>query len=384
MTINIPWPEQIDRLARTTRRYTTCPVCGSAERSPAARRPYRDRYMRALASELGIAVDEVPFALDIYECDSCESIYSDPWLNAQGMYALYGTGHPQHLLGWEIFFKWANASPRALASQRRARLWRFLESKVGRVETFGQLNCPFFGPLLYFDDLAAHPVDKVPRVAQAFAQVQSTYLHPYRRNSWFNRLDSVFRRKVLRQELVVDEVNNLNPNRWTISKLRRAISRAGGTTDRQAGDALPRPLYQVPDNRYLLFEPSSCFWSANCSSLNCSCRSLSGVLLDTPSITLADVRREGIHFDLFCVFNALDHFLEPKEMLNKLLDVSKFVFFDTHKSDEVHAFSRQHFYVFGKNALARMADPDWHWLDVTDDVGLPGQNAFIVSRGRIT
>lgn len=322
-----------------------------------------DRYMKALAEALGVTVEEVASIFPTFECRTCASVYSDPWLTPEGMYELYGKGAAQHLAGWEIFYGWANDAANAKASQDRARVWRLLEEHVGPVRRYGQLNCPFFGPLLYFNDLEESDVAKRDRVAGAFSQIQDRYLHPFDASSLLNRVKRAWRGRVCKESLVVDEVNEKNANLMGSRSLSRAIRRGktargrNGTVSAEGG--LPRPRHGGPEERYLVFEPSSCFWSTNCTSLNASCRAIAGELLKTPVVTLSDIEREGKQFDLFCVFNALDHFLEPKQLLRRLLNVSRFVFFDTHKNDPGHSFSRQHFYVFGTGALEAMADPDW-------------------------
>ncbi len=359
--------------------YSKCPVCNSEERVQAHRRPYYDRYMKAMSDQLKLSYKELLRTFNTYECQQCKSICSDPWLNSKGMYALYGKGHSQHILGWEIFYDWVNAAANNNSNQKRAELWRKFEKIVGPINVFGQLNCPFFGPLLYFNDIEEEADSKIDRVAEAMSRVTSTYLHPYNSEQVQNRLMSFLGKRITSQKVVTDQYNIGNSNYIAKKEVKKLI-RNNKSEKSNEHDLLKLPVYSIPQNRYLVFEPSSCFWSTNCNSLNCSCKSLSGELLNTPVIDLKDVKREKIHFDLFCIFNALDHYINPKEILSELLEHSKVVFFDTHQSDEERSFSRQHFYVFGKNFLQSIAEPDWSWVDVSDIADLKFQNSYMVSK----
>ncbi len=360
--------------------YNNCPVCKAKERAPVTRRPYYDRYMKVLSEKLNLDFPKLLDTLKTFQCDNCESIYSDPWLNSKGMYALYGKGHPQHILGWEIFYNWVNQPTASNSNHSRASLWRLFEKIVGPVNNFGQLNCPFFGPLLYFNDLQFGDPNKVDRVAEAMSSITSTYLHPYQAVKFPNQLANFFDKRVRFKKVVKDQHNIDNVNQLSKTGFKHLIQQDSLAEEQKEDNALEKPIYGIPDNRFLVFEPSSCFWSTNCNSLNCSCRSISGELLNTPVIDIKDVKREGIKFDLFCIFNALDHYLDPKELIAELLEVSKVVFIDTHQSDEKRSFSRQHFYVFGKNFLDKIAEPDWSWIDITDQADLKFQNSYMISK----
>ena len=138
--------------------------------------------------------------------------------------------------------------------------------------------------------------------------------------------------------------------------------------------------FPLPKERFLVFQSCPCFWGASCISMNCSCRALCSSVLGTPVIDFDDVFREGIKLDVFCICNVLDHFVDPRVILKRALEVSRLVFVDVHTSEEHSTFPRQHLYAFGRNFLDAIREEKWSYVDVTEIVRKPNQYCYLVSR----
>ena len=322
------------------RRYPACPVCGSAERQAARRRPPRqDPYVEALARTLEVPSPDLDALLEVHACDPCASVYCDPWLGTLGMTSLYGVGHGQHLLGWENFLRWVQTkenSPDALGLQRT--LWTFLVERAGPVGVYGELNCPFSGLLLLLRDLEAGERDRADESARAIARIQQSSAYPRKQRG----------------------------SPLAVARIKRALKRAGGIGPARTTRAPIAPVLAPPRARYLVMEPSSLFWSTNCSALNTSCRALcQSRAVGAPVLDWKDVAREGMHFDVFGLFNVLDHFVDPGRVLNEVLAHSRAVFVETHRSGPDDTFSRQHLYALGPRFLDHLLPSGWKWEDVT-------------------
>lgn len=353
--------------------YHTCPACSHAGRTAIDKPPYVDRYIVSLARELQITPEDVIRLFDVFRCDRCETIYSDPWLTGQGMNVLYGRGQSQHLLGWQEFYEWVQ-EPADNYLRRRAALWNLLSRVSGGIETYGQMNCPFAGFLMYLQARELQSESISDHVARHIYEMQKSYLHPYDRGRIGNRVVDLAQRVGRRLGLMNGQQmrpNVFNANTLSLSTIKRSLRMSGYRPSKSS--TASAPAAPVPSKRYLVYQSSSCFWTTNCVSLNCTCRSMSTTALGTPVIDFGDVARDQIHFDVFGFFNCLDHFVEPKAILARALEHSRVVFIATHRSDEEATFSRQHLYAFGKNFLEAMKEPEWSIADITAHANKPGE-----------
>jgi len=320
------------------RRYPVCPVCTFPERHPVRRRPPRhDTYVEALASTLGVPSPDLHDLLEVHECARCASVYCDPWFGTRGMMSLYGVGHGQHVLGWENFFRWIQAKEKSPALGVQQAIWTFLEERTGPVGVYGELNCPFAGMFLLLRDLEAGERNRADESASAIARIRQSYALPQKRSPPF-----------------------------ALARIKRELKRAKGIGPARTTRAPIAAALTPPRARYLVMEPSSLFWSTNCGALNTSCRALcQSSTVGVPVIDWKDVAREGTRFDVFGLFNVLDHFVDPGRILAEVLAHSRAVFVESHRSGPDDTFSRQHLYALGPRFLDHLLPPGWKWEDVT-------------------
>lgn len=298
---------------------------------------------------------------EIHECAHCATVYCDPWLGARGMARLYGVGHGQHLAGWENFLRWVQgpAAPGPLSPS--SAIWAFLDDRAGPIDVYGELNCPFGGLFMLFRDLEAGKRDKLDEAAQAIARVLHSQGYPAGLRARLAGLRG--RAAALARRLP----GMAQPSALQVARLKRALARSTGigpsrTPQRPAAPARPR----LPRQRYLVVEPTSAFWSTNCTAFGAACRAVcQSSAVGVPVLDWKDVDREGTRFDVFGLFNCLDHFIDPARALREALARSHAVLVEGHRSGPDDTFSRQHLFALGPRFLDHILPDGWRWEDVT-------------------
>lgn len=327
----------------------SCPVCGSVERTLTQRRsPKNDDYIAALARELEVPHAEIASVFVLYECADCESVYCDPWLSARASSLLYGKGQAQHLLGWGLFYDWLRGSrkSRTVLAQKE-KIWKYLLGVAGPIDVYGELNCPFQGLYPYFNQWV-HSREKRQAFRRYLAELKSTSVYP-------------------------------RPS--VLARGYRALFAKKSKKEPQAVAKTPqrKSLVGLPRRRYLVWQPSSSFWGANCRSEGTTCQGVAQGMLEAPVIHWEDVERENMRFRVLGLFNCLDHFQEPTELLAQALRCSDYVFIETHKSHPQNTFSRQHLYALGPRFMDQVLPKEASWAALNQEIKDPLQDFYLVS-----
>ena len=183
--------------------------------------------MMALADELDLTVSELVALFCVYRCAKCSTVYCDPWLSTTGMTRLYTNRHPQHLLGWQHFYQWAQKKGDGSQSTYEQRLWNLLNKVVGEIKTYAELGCPFMGLLLYLKGCELSGQNKTDYVAREISRLQASYLHPWNRRSVINIAARGFfrlRKAITKERFVADHVQYANVNQAAIWQIKNRIS----------------------------------------------------------------------------------------------------------------------------------------------------------------
>jgi hypothetical protein len=313
-----------------------CPWCGSAERSPA--RSFSNapnRYVSAVAAKIGTPVETLLESMSVYACDSCGTSYCDPWLSGSIRQWLFSLGQAQHFAAWERFYLWLERRhdfeneivPRA------EKIWRHVVSRVGPVDSYAEVACPFMGLFGYFRSLGkSDPVADFVAFEKTCAHQAASALQPH----FIRRVPSLQRAALG-------------------FKRRRIASRS-----RQNPRRSPAPdAAAAPKTLTLLRAQTSLAWQNNCQSLGVSCAGMAASLYD---VNLDDIWKTGARFDVIGFFNTLDHQDEPLRVLEKALRQARAVAIELHDDGEA---GKQHLFAIN-NALQNTARArNWYLEEFT-------------------
>jgi hypothetical protein len=330
---------EIVRLEQSFQEIAACPWCGSTERKPAqAFSAKSNRYLDAMAKELKLPPTDLVAKFATFECTDCGASYCDPWLSPRAIEWLFNLGYPQHNYGWANFFDWLDRSKQheTYYFPKADRIWRHLRARIGTIDRYGEVGCPFMGLFPYFESLKRTPAESFEHfervcAAQRRAQPLPKFMPPLRRV----------------RRIAVGLQKWKNVRRWQ--------KEPPASAERQGDTSVPSELYYVRS-------PSSMLWGSNCHafSMTCTAMAMSNFALDVTD--LSSVRGP---VDVLGFFNTLDHQDRPLAVLEKALDAARFVAIELHDDAEA---GKQHLYAITR-AIAGFAERrGWLFEEFTDKV----------------
>lgn len=326
------------------RRVTSCPWCGAEgdehRKTSDAFNSKPNRYLDALAKEIGIPVSEITETMAAHECQICATSFCDPWLSESAAQWLFNIGYSQHHAGWARFFHWLDRSPQNEKHYhpRSVSVWNHIIQRAGPISTYGEVACPFTGLFMYFHGMKSAPQESFNRFrAHCTSQKQNTPW-PLYMNRWPSPLPAVFTAKGLK-----------NRSNW-----RKAPS---VSTPPEIAATLPQKLFY--------FRASSTLsWQASCQALGCSCANMATGNFDIHVTEFSELKSE---IDCLCFFNTLDHQDRPLQALEKALGVARVVVVEVHPDDDT---GKQHPFAINQ-ALERAAETNgWFLEDFSDEIGV--------------
>lgn len=329
--------------------YTRCPVCGSIEREPINQVYVHTKYLAALETILSIKVKYPIKKCSVYKCLNCETQYADPWLTTRYSSMLYSAGLSQHKSGWLALHKRFKKIRLTLIfhgshdSQTKclSKIYLYAVKAIGGCNSFMQVNCPFSGELLAFRELENPEINFKKELNSLRRNLDKNNVFPKNLYKSLRKKFKIYSRLV--------PINNIcNKNKF------------------------------IPNERILLYEQSSLCWGTNCSFKGVSCATYSSIVLKAPVQSFRDLESRKDKIDI-CRFNNLDHFYDPMEVLDRLLDISKICIVHTH----VEKLKMQHHFVFSKNFSKYLLSRGYYVIDMTkllDKAEQENYSQFIISK----
>jgi hypothetical protein len=330
---------EIVRLEQSFQEIAACPWCGSAERKPAqAFSSKSNRYLDVVARELKLPPTDLVAKFATFECNECGASYCDPWLSPRATEWLFNLGYPQHNYAWANFFDWLDRSKQHETHYfpKAERIWRHLSTRVGSIEHYGEVGCPFMGLLPYFQSLKRAPMESF----EHFERVCATQLRTQRRPDFVPPL-----RRVRRLALGLRKWKNFV--RWQ--------KEPPASAKRNADVALPSRVS-------FMRAPSSMIWGSNCHALSMTCTAMAMSNFDIDVTDLASVRGP---VDVLGFFNTLDHQDRPLATLEQALAAARFVVIELHDDAEA---GKQHLYAITRAISGFAQRRGWLFEEFTDKV----------------
>ena len=304
-----------------------CPVCKAplAECVP-SRESFEAEGGRAYlesAAELGaINFDDMTKQMSGFHCSHCGAEFLNPWLDIESRNNIFVEGHPVHNAGWRRFIERVERGLLPNLNSNPSDLVREVEAKVGPIENYAELGCPFQGLLLHWTSEES---------VQAWSKTTSRFTS-MRRKQFKRFVPSL--RVFMMLGLVASNISRFTSQvRYRRDRLRGRWQAPGSLASRRPSNLCFVPLH------------SSRFWGVNCSMFGDSCaatiREVSGAKV--LPYDMFERLGEDRKFDLIGLFNVLDHQDDPINVLKQCLGRSHAILCTTHNAP----YSQQHHFGLG-------------------------------------
>jgi len=335
-------------------RYVKCPICASEGRKEVANDFKPNKYVNQF-KELDPRLDlEAVRSLPTYECTMCSTRYCDPWLSAAFSARFFNSVLAQHSHGWTRFYGIIDPRLPDSHDEYQTKLWAFI-SKLGKVESYAEMNCPFTGLLPFFRKRELGENQAYAGYERSIRAIQSAYPHP-----------------------PSAEVHAPGLKRLSEYFLRRAHRKISKAPEKE------KSFDDFPSKRYLIRETTSLFWGGNCMARGVTCSGISSGFLQAFPVDFKDIERERIKLDVLGFYNCLDHFFEPMAILKTAMRVSKQLIFVGHKYSEL---SKQHQFALGPGFDDYLRSLGWRVANISKEVlmnkHLDSYNALSISSGDV-
>ena len=336
-------------------RYLECPVCASTKRIHWPTPSQSNSYISAGARRIGVSEKIFLDSMDGHKCLFCGAVYFDPWLSLRLQKELYGEIFPQHNLGWESFWaivKDPHQRPNDVA------LHDMITEKIPSLKTYAEIGCPFNGLIPYLR------LTEYQYRSKKYLDYPGTYdlktaveLHP-RVGGMIN-----FERLGLSLRDFFNGVQLLR-----VFPLKRLIKRCLIRFKR---------AHDIPRRRtdcYYIRHDSSFLWGKNCKSLGVDCSTALKNCFGTQILSLEEVKAEKIRFDLVGIFNSLDHYRDPFELLRQIFEFTDYIYLEGHCAQA--DWGKQHLYFLQEEVFSALPRLLPFAEEVSDFKGRAPQNWY--------
>jgi PAS domain S-box-containing protein len=315
-------------------RYQECPVCGQSEASRLSMSFQADRYVGSVARSLEISEEVLSDCLDGRMCSSCGATYFDPWFSVGLQRQLFDKLYPQHNVGWDLF--WSIIKDPSSVSAR-ADLYQSFREIIPNLKTYGELGCPFTGLLPYLS------VKEYTFKSKRFCDYPGVYIF----DSSIGLHPSVGRFRLVCDRLSNAFVRSLNRfHLLRILSLKRLIMRG------LVRLAMAAPIDRETIQCYFIRCDSSIFWGKNCKSLTVDCETALQNVFGADIIGLEDIPVEKHHFDLIGIYNSIDHYKNPIQLLRRLFEFTDHIYLEGHHREASNG--KQHFYFLEPSTIQQL------------------------------
>ena len=290
----------------------SCPFCGSQKSESLNNNDLTTNfYVEEIISDLKISFKLLRKKLKKKRCKVCSTVFFSTWFNDLIKKKIFLSIYGQHNMGWQNFYDFK----KKLLSPNHGDLFKDLKRMI-KFKTYGEYGCPFNG--LMFDLLKEEVKQK-------------NYLKKYINLNIKHLSEKVrdFSSKKIKRKMIL------------LPKIKR--------------------IY----NKIFVIDSSHLIWGKNDISENCSSLALADKIFDFHLFDSSEKELEKKKIDLFGFFMTLDHCEKPLELLNKILNISKYVIIHSHTNENITA---QHSFVLTKKIKLFLEKKKIYNLDITESV----------------
>ena len=290
-----------------------CPFCGSKKLKTISNKNLTNNfYIQEIISDLKISFNLLKKKLEKKRCKDCYSVFFSNWFNDKIQKKIFLSIYGQHNMGWQNFYDFKNK----LLSPNHGDLYKDLKNKI-KFKTYGEYGCPFNG--LMFDLLKEEIKDKV--YLKKYINLNVKHLSGKVRN--FD-----IKTKTKKKKILIPNINRIF-------------------------------------DKIFVVDSSHLIWGKNDISENCGSLALADKIFDFHLFDSEEKKLKTKKIDLFGFFMTLDHCKEPLKLLEKVLNISKYVVIHAHTSTDITA---QHKFVLTKEIKFFLKKKNIYNLDLTETI----------------
>lgn len=333
-----------------------CPVCGKsiAECVPsqASFETTGGRaYLQSAADLGGVNLDDLTKKMFGFLCSSCGAEFQNPWLDIESRNNIFVQGHPVHNSGWRRLVERVERGLLPDLNSDARDLLHAIESRVGVVNTYAELGCPFQGLLLHWTQEESFRTWS--KKTRRFTSMKREQFHRFLPSMRAFMMLGIVATNMARYLMRLRNRRDRLRDRW----------QAPNSSDQRK----PASIYFVPLQ-------SSRFWGLNCSMFGDTCsaisREVSGSTVLPYEMFLGMAERHK--FDLVGLFNVLDHQDDPIALLKRCISGARAVICTSHNAP----FSQQHHFGLGAEFFNKLPDTIGNCEVVDFRVGEAGSDSM--------
>ena len=236
-----------------------------------------------------------------YFCKNCKCVYNIPWFDNATSRKIYLNTYGQQHKGWTQILDFISKKNKTY----HGNLLKNIISKL-KIKKYAEYNRPLTG---------------------IYSEIT------YGNNSKFKYLKQFF-----------NSIIELNYTKQVAGKIQKNINQTKKLYRKKffEYDSLKKKLLNRSLNKnYLIIDNSPVSWSENDNYKSINSRALARDFFNLNILSVDELKKEKLYFDLFGFFLSLDHSSDPKKILDLALNRSKYVIIHSHINPQV---TKQHFF----------------------------------------
>ena len=307
--------------------YNRCRFCGSIKLKLIKNQNFSHNfYTRAIMDDLKLT-DRDFRKMKVYQCNNCHIVQNNPWFSKEISFRIFNQIYGQHNRNWlnviNFFLKGIKPD--------HGKLFEIINKNL-KVKNYCELNAPFMGLMIdYFS--------KEYKSNRKFYQ-----------SIFNNSLNYLSSRQVAGKE-------NLTQNKKQLIA-KKIFNKYSQTKNKN--------LIKKKVNKFLIIDHSYLNWVYNDNYKSVNSRSLASELFDI-QIEDFNLPNKNKKYDLFGIFNTLDHTHQPKKILDYALNNSKYVLIYCHANESLE---KQHLFSLTEKFLTYLKKNKIFCKDLTSEINI--------------
>ena len=282
--------------------YNNCFFCGSSHLELTNNQEFKHTfYTKCIKSDLGIS-DKIFKKMKVYSCKNCNILQNNPWFKEEISFKIFNEIYGQHNRNWLNVLNFFKKGIKPY----HGNLFDILNNSL-KIKNYCEFNAPFVG--LFLNYFNAEYINK----SKFFNKIFNYSLKYLSSRQIANYKSQTQIKKQLEAEQYLEKLKKLKQK----NNLKKIVKKT-----------------LIIDNSFL-------GWLYNDNYKSVNSRALASNLLDI-KIKNFNLIKKSEKYDLFGIFNTLDHSYQPKKILDFALNNSKYVLIYGHSDENLekqHLFS---------------------------------------------